>query len=83
MRICHIITGTDLNESAFCFRRTNGTHQMGCTSDPNGNVGVVHMIETKSDKTWLIEKGPHDPYVAMITPKMFQRNTLLELKVSL
>ena len=55
---------------------------MGCTSDPNGNVGVVHMIETESDKTWLIEKGPHNPYVAMITPKMFQRNTLLDLKVS-
>ena len=56
---------------------------MGCTSDPNGNVGVVHMIESESDKTWLIEKGPHDPYVAMITPKMFQRETLLDLKVSL
>jgi len=73
---------TDLNESAFCFRRTNGTHQMGCTSDPNGNVGVVHMIENESDKTWLIEKGPHNPYVAMITPKMFQRSTLLDLKNS-
>ena len=23
---------TDLDESAFCFRRTNGTHQMGCSS---------------------------------------------------
>ena len=56
---------------------------MGCTSDPNGNVGVVHMIENESDKTWLIEKGPHSPYVAMITPKMFQRDTLLDLKVSL
>ena len=34
-------------------------------------------------KEWLIEKGPHDPYIAMITPKMFQRNTLLQLKVSI
>jgi len=73
---------TDLNESAFCFRRTNGTHQMGCSSDPNGNVGIVHLIETDNDKEWLIEKGPHDPYIAMITPKMFQRNTLLQLKNS-
>ena len=73
---------TDLNETAFCFRRTNGTHQMGCTSDPKGNSGVIHMISNESEKSWLINKGPHAPYIAMITPKMFQRQTLFDLKVS-
>ena len=73
---------TDLQETAFCFRRTNGTHQFGCTSDQNGNVGVVHLISQDSEVNWLVEKGPHSPYVAVITPKMFKKDTLATLKNS-
>merc|ERR1712066_626393 len=40
------------------------------------------MIASDADQKWLIEKGPHAPYIAMITPKMFQRNILLQLKNS-
>jgi nicastrin len=54
---------TDLNERAFCFRRTNGTHQMGCSSDLNGNVGVIHLVSSPEDLQWLLTKGIHDPYV--------------------
>ena len=72
----------NLNERGFCFRHTNGSHQMGCSSDLNGNVGVVHLISSESDRTWLIEKGDHEPYIAMITPKMFTKNTLKMLKSS-
>ena len=72
----------DLNERGFCFRRTNGTHQMGCSSDPNGNVGVVHLISNLNDRDWLINKGPHDPYIVILTPKMFSRQNLELLKNS-
>ena len=54
---------TNLQDSAFCFRRTNGTHQMGCSADFKGNVGVVHLISSPDDVSWLIQSGPHDPYV--------------------
>ena len=73
---------TDLKEKAFCFRRTNGTNQLGCTSAPGGNVGIVHLISSDSDTSWLIEKGTHDPYVALITPKFFKKDTLHLLKQS-
>lgn len=73
---------TDLEEEAFCFRRTNGTHQMGCSSHLNGNVGVVHQISMDSELSWLLENGPNQPYVAMITPKMFTKSTLSALKSS-
>ncbi len=72
----------DLQESAFCFRRTNGTHQMGCTGNQNGNVGVVHLITNDQDTSWLIDQGPHAPYIALLTPKMYKKDALLSLKSS-
>ena len=48
---------TDLNAKAFCFRRTNGTHQFGCSSDPGGNVGVVHLVKDGQDVSWIVDKG--------------------------
>ena len=47
----------------FCFKRANGTHEMGCSSDLNGNVGVVHLILNRADIDWLIQQGPHEPYL--------------------
>ena len=73
---------TDLNAKAFCFRRTNGTHQFGCSSDPGGNVGVVHLVKDGQDVSWIVDKGIHDPYVALVTPKMFTLETLTSLKES-
>ena len=72
----------DLNERGFCFRRTNGTHQMGCSSDPNGNVGVVHLVSSNEDQKWLLEKGPHEPYIVILTPKMYSRQNLESFKNS-
>ncbi len=58
---------TNLQESAFCFRRTNGTSQMGCAGDFSGNVGVVQLIADDSDISWLLNQGSHDPYVGKIS----------------
>ncbi len=59
----------DLKADRFCFRRTNGTHQFGCTSDIEGNVGVVHLVQGQEDIEWIVRKGPHFPYTAVFTPK--------------
>lgn len=48
---------------SFCFKRANGTHEMGCSSELNGNVGVVHLILEPEDSQWLIQQGPHEPYI--------------------
>jgi hypothetical protein len=48
---------------SFCFKRANGTHEMGCSSELDGNVGVVHLIINKTDAQWLVEHGPHQPYI--------------------
>ncbi len=68
--------------AGFCFRRTNGTHQIGCSSDRSGNVGVIHLIEEPDDLTWLIEKGQHEPYTAVFTPDLFNQERLGRLRDS-
>ncbi len=72
----------DLNSVSFCFRRTNGTHQFGCTSDPGGNAGVVHLIAEAADVDFLVERGEHGPYVAAFTPQTFRKEALLRLRQS-
>ena len=37
----------------------------------SGNVGVLHLIEKQSDLEWLLRKGPHDPYVPLLSSDMF------------
>lgn len=70
---------TPLQGEGFCFRRTNGTHEMGCTSKLGGNVGVVHLVFSESDIDWIDTKGIHDPYVAILPPKMFTHKILKRL----
>ena len=65
--------------SGFCFRRTNGTHEIGCSSDLNGNVGVVHVVGDGADLDWVVEKGPHAPYMAVFFPEMFREAMQLDL----
>ncbi|XP_045210180.2 nicastrin-like isoform X2 [Mercenaria mercenaria] len=65
-----------------CFRRLNGTHQIGCTSDPKGNVGVVHYVNTSSDIDWLLEKGPHKPYAVLLSARYFNMGTVKRLQAS-
>jgi len=55
----------------FCFRRTNGSQQFGCTSDKGGDVGVVHLIDSQQEAQWLEEHGQHAPYMAIFLPDTF------------
>ena len=71
-----------IRSSGFCFRRTNGTHQFGCSSSINGNVGVVHLIKDSTDVDWILKNGPHDPYIAVFTPNTFSSKNLLRLRDS-
>ncbi|XP_013386352.1 nicastrin-like [Lingula anatina] len=72
----------DVTGTSACFRRFNGTHQIGCTSDLTGNVGVVHYIENKSDLDWVLEAGPHQPYALLMEPEHFNRTNVIAIKQS-
>lgn len=66
----------------FCFRRTNGTHQFGCSNQLGGDVGVVHVIQSASDLDWMLDKGPHWPYMAVMRPSLFTGQNVERMKQS-
>lgn len=88
--LCFIVEGertknkiyVDVTGKSACFRRLNGTHQIGCSSEPKGNVGVVHYLKAESDTKWLLEKGPHKPYAVLLNATDFTLHNLTRLKDS-
>ena len=34
-------------------------------------MGVVHYLKTDSDMQWLLENGPHKPYVVLLNATEF------------
>ena len=65
-----------------CFKRFNGTHEVGCTSDYKGNVGVLYLPSNVTDLTWALEHGPHPPYIFALRPDLFTRAVLMQAKES-
>ena len=46
-------------QANFCYRRANGTQQFGCSSALDGNVGIVHLVQSAQDIQFILddEKG--------------------------
>ncbi|XP_067679612.1 nicastrin-like isoform X2 [Haliotis asinina] len=71
----------DLQTQNACFRSLNATHQIGCTSSSEGNVGVLHYLETQDDYNWILKDGPNPPYVVLMNSLEFN-STNLDLLVA-
>uniref|UniRef100_A0A1B6EBK1 Nicastrin n=1 Tax=Clastoptera arizonana TaxID=38151 RepID=A0A1B6EBK1_9HEMI len=79
--ILHMIYET-FDNPAVCFRILNGTHQFGCSSTVSGDTGVVHFISSTEDLNWVFQKSNAGPYMAVVHPKMFIREVMLQLNES-
>lgn len=64
---------------AMCFRRLNLTHEIGCSSNRSGNVGVLQYLESRENVTWLINNGQNSPYIVLLTPQLFDKGIVDEL----
>ncbi|KAJ8674531.1 hypothetical protein QAD02_005793 [Eretmocerus hayati] len=71
-----------IDGAAACFRRSNGTHQFGCSSSRSGNVGAIHYVESEADVEWLETKATASPYIVVSSFSMFNRDVLLKFKNS-
>uniref|UniRef100_A0A182U8L9 Nicastrin n=1 Tax=Anopheles melas TaxID=34690 RepID=A0A182U8L9_9DIPT len=76
---------------AHCFRRLNGTHVTGCSckcsecgrsqSPSNGgSVGVLHLINSKADIDFIVQKHPSPPYAPIVPPALYTRENILRLR---
>ncbi|XP_058812437.1 nicastrin [Topomyia yanbarensis] len=65
---------------AHCFRRLNGTHVTGCSSQLGGSVGVLHFIRSAADIDFVTNQHPAPPYAPVIPPHLFTRENILQLR---
>ncbi|XP_053682421.1 nicastrin [Sabethes cyaneus] len=70
---------TSIN-GAHCFRRLNGTHVTGCSSELGGSVGVLHFVYSTADIDFVTEQHPAPPYAPVIPPHLFTREHILRLR---
>ncbi|XP_057302420.1 nicastrin-like [Hydractinia symbiolongicarpus] len=71
-----------LNYYQPCVLLTNATHQVGCTSAMDGNRGVVHLINDEKDLNWMLNLGPHKPYIPILNRSMFTEPVMSKLMAS-
>ncbi|XP_067309021.1 nicastrin [Pseudorasbora parva] len=72
----------ELNDTVPCVRLLNATHQIGCQSSMSGDTGVLHVLESESDLDWILNTGPHPPYMIIMETAFFNRSVMLRMKNS-
>ena len=72
---------TDIEQIRPCFRRLNGSQEIGCSSALGGNVGVVQYLEREDDLSVLLAEG-FGPYVVLVSPAIFSGHLLRSLRAS-
>lgn len=68
-----------LDSTAACFRRLNGTHQFGCSSERGGNIGIIHVIKNDNDLSTFLESSIDDMYMLVLYMPMFTSNVVEQL----
>ncbi|KAK7159950.1 hypothetical protein R3I94_006092 [Phoxinus phoxinus] len=72
----------ELNDTVPCVRLLNATHQIGCQSSMSGDTGVLHVLESEEDLDWILNTGPHPPYMIVMETAFFNRSVMLRMKNS-
>lgn len=72
----------DIQGDMACFKRFNGTHEIGCTSKFYGNLGAVHVVSEPENLTWVLQQGPHAPYVLALYPELMTVEVLQQAQDS-
>lgn len=39
----------------------------------SGNVGVLHVLESEENLEWVLNSGPHSPYLVILEAPLFTR----------
>uniref|UniRef100_A0A2R5LKX3 Nicastrin n=1 Tax=Ornithodoros turicata TaxID=34597 RepID=A0A2R5LKX3_9ACAR len=71
-----------LQADYFCFKRLNGTHEFGCSSDRTGNVGVVHVVSSVADVQYITNAESSMKYIAVLHMNFFNMGNMTLLQDS-
>ncbi|XDV28379.1 hypothetical protein PO909_031703 [Leuciscus waleckii] len=48
----------------------------------SGDTGVLHVLESEDDLDWILNTGPHPPYMIVMETAFFNRSVMLRMKNS-
>ncbi|XP_057663612.1 nicastrin [Diorhabda carinulata] len=65
-----------ISSTSACYRRLNGTHQVGCTSKRGGSIGVIHFCDNLKDLENIISEGTSPPYIPILPTRLFHPKIL-------
>lgn len=71
-----------LQADFYCFRRLNGTHEFGCSSDRSGNVGVIHVVSSEDDVQFILDDDSGVKYIAALRADFFNMGNMTKLQDS-
>ncbi|KAK8778201.1 hypothetical protein V5799_020459 [Amblyomma americanum] len=71
-----------LQAEFYCFRRLNGTHEFGCSSDRRGNVGVIHVVSSEDDVQFILDDDSGVKYIAALRADFFNMGNMTKLQDS-
>jgi len=72
---------TELEGIRPCFRRLNGTQEIGCTSAIGGNVGVIQYLDNAGDLDGLLQEQ-FGPFVILLDPAILSGELLHRMRNS-
>jgi len=72
---------TEIEQIRPCFRRLNGSGEIGCTSALGGNVGVVQYLEEAAGVEELLQQE-FGPYIVLLDPRILSGELLRRLRAS-
>ncbi|CAG9770381.1 unnamed protein product [Ceutorhynchus assimilis] len=68
-----------INGSVACYRRMNSTHQIGCSSNRGGSIGIIHYCDTSQDLDFILKNGSAGQYIPVIPTSLFSLDVMTEL----
>ncbi|KAG8191953.1 hypothetical protein JTE90_007748 [Oedothorax gibbosus] len=70
----------NIQSDIFCFRRLNATHQIGCASHRQGNVGVLFVLESQEEVDNITMNSPSMPFVVSMPITLFNMYNMKQIR---
>ncbi|XP_066260792.1 nicastrin [Euwallacea similis] len=69
----------NIQGSVACYRRMNSTHQIGCSSEWGGSLGIIHYVNQLSDLSFILKNGSAGKYIPILPTSLLDAGIMSTL----
>ncbi|XP_066149210.1 nicastrin [Euwallacea fornicatus] len=69
----------NIQGSVACYRRMNSTHQIGCSSEWGGSLGIIHYVNQFSDLSFILNNGSAGKYIPILPTSLLTASIMTTL----